>query len=206
MVVYISLEKDVNEAIEYFTVKDRVRELAIKSSREILRYATEATRLIHSGLLKEALENIVKAREEYVRILNELREHPDILYSGILQNSLIEYVEAYVTYYVIAEGRIPGRYEINVDYASYLLGLGDTIGELRRYALDLLLKNRLEEAERIIGVMNYIYDNLRKVNFPDALIPGLRHKVDTARRLIESTLELLIYARASKKVVEKLDG
>ena len=204
--VCISLERDVEEAIEYLSLKDKIREEAIKASREILRYSTEATRLVHAGLYEEALSNIKKASEVYSRTTAQLAEHPDIMYSGILLGSVVEFVEAYVTYYIIREGRIPPRREIGVDPVSYLLGLGDVVGELKRHALDLLLKNRVEEAERIAVVMNDIYNNLRQVNFPDALLPGFRHKVDTARRLVESVLELIIYSKNTRMIASRVTG
>jgi translin len=205
-VVCISLERDVEEAIDYLSLKDKIREEAIKASREILRYSTEATRLVHAGLYEEALSNIKKAREVYSRTTAQLAEHPDIMYSGILLGSVVEFVEAYVTYYIIREGRIPPRSEIGVDPVSYLLGLGDVVGELKRHILDLLLKNRVEEAERIAVVMNNIYNNLRQVNFPDALLPGFRHKVDTARRLVESVLELIIYSKNTQMIARRVTG
>jgi translin len=205
-VVYISLERDVEEAINYLSLKDKVREEAIKASREILRYSTEATRLVHAGLFEEALSNIRKASEVYSRTMAQLAEHPDIMYSGILLGSVVEFVEAYVTYYIIREGRIPSRREIGVDPVSYLLGLGDVVGELKRHVLDLLLKNRVEEAEKIAAVMNDIYNNLRQVNFPDALLPGFRHKVDTARRLVESALELIIYSKNTQMIARRVTG
>ncbi|AFK50519.1 Translin [Thermogladius calderae 1633] len=194
----IGLEQEVNEAIEYLSVKDKVREQVLKASREILRYSTEATRLIHAGDLPRALENIRRAGDVYISLGSVLAEHPDILYSGILQGALVEYVEAYMTYYAITEGRVPSRAEIGVDHVSYLLGLADFIGELKRHALDLLLIGKLEEAERVLRLMKYVYDNLRKVSFPDALLPGFRHKIDTARRLIETTQELLIYSKNAR--------
>ncbi|MGC9121854.1 MAG: haloacid dehalogenase, partial [Thermogladius sp.] len=62
----------------------------MKASREILRYSTEATRLIHAGDLSRALENIRRAGDVYASVGGVLAEHPDILYSGILQGALVE--------------------------------------------------------------------------------------------------------------------
>ncbi len=207
------IEKRLNEDIDsidrVLSVKDRVREDAIRITREILRYSTEAVRLIHLGKYGDAWNNIVEAGGRLEKLRAMLSGHPDLYYSGLVYNSVSEYVEAYITYKLIIEKALPPLSDLHVHYVPYLQGLGDVVGELRRHVLSLLDKGLLDEAEYYLEVMERIYLLLRKLNYPDALVPGLRHKVDVARRLIDDTRVLVINTRNAKMVsmrIERLLG
>jgi translin len=134
-----------------------------------------------------------------------LADHPDLYYSGMVYNSVSEYVEAYVTYKLIVEKKMPSMGELGVHYVPYLQGLGDVVGELRRHVLALLDRSLLDEAEYYLDIMERIYLWLRKLNYPDALVPGLRHKVDVARRLIDDTRVLIINTRNAVTVSSRID-
>ena len=69
----------------------------------------------------------------------------------------------------------------------YLLGLGDVIGELRRFALDALRFNKIEEMQRMLSLMEKIYSELVFFDYPKAIVPGLRRKTDIGRSLVEKT-------------------
>ena len=199
------LERDIGIVDELLQVKDSIREEAIRITREILRYSTEATRLIHLEKFDDALSNIVKANELIEKLKKLMAEHPDLYYSGLVYNSLSEYVEAYITYKLIVEKKMPSYNELNVPHVPYLQGLGDVVGELRRYILSLLNRGDVSGAEEYLEVMESIYLWLRKLNYPDPLVPGLRHKVDVARRLIDDTKTLLINTRNAYLVTERIN-
>ncbi len=69
---------------------------------------------------------------------------------------------------------------------SYLLGLGDVPGELRRQALDALRLGDIETAEARLSTMEEIYLSLVTME-EVALLKGLRRKLDIARGVIERT-------------------
>jgi len=199
------LERDIGVVDELLQVKDSIREEAIRITREILRYSTEATRLIHLEKFDDALSNIVKANELIEKLKKLMAEHPDLYYSGLVYNSLSEYVEAYITYKLIVEKKMPSYNELNVPHVPYLQGLGDVVGELRRHILSLLNRGDVSGAEEYLEVMESIYLWLRKLNYPDPLVPGLRHKVDVARRLIDDTKTLLINTKNAYLVTERIN-
>jgi len=198
------LSRDISSVDELLSVKDSVREETIKFVREIIRASGEAIRRIHLGEYEKAWENLVKASEYVNKVKTLLEKHPDLYYSGLVYNGFSEYVEARVTYSLVVEKKMPSLEELGVPYIPYLQGLGDTIGELRRYILILLDKGLLEEASTYLEVMEHIYLWLRKLNYPDPLTPGLRHKVDVARRLIEDTRTLYISTRNSLKLSKQI--
>ena len=76
--------------------------------------------------------------------------------------------------------------EITVPHYSYLLGLGDVPGELRRQALDALRVGDLDLAESRLVMMEHIYLNLVSMD-ETHLLKGLRRKMDITRGVIERT-------------------
>ncbi len=189
---------------QVLSTKDSLREEAIRITREILRYSTEATRLIHLENYEKAWQNIVQASVLVKKLKELLKEHPDLYYSGLVYNSLSEYAEAYISHKLIVEGEMPRREDLDVPIIPYLQGLGDVVGELRRHVITLLNRGDVKKAEEYLEAMEIIYLWLRKLNYPDPLVPGLRHKVDVARRLIEDTKVLLLNTRNAITVSEKI--
>lgn len=175
--------------------KDAVREEAYRLVRELTRSSGDIIVLVHRGMGREAGSRLEAARS-LVRRLNELlREHPDIYYTGMVYNGLSEYAEAELFYGITVEGKAPSWRELEIPYVPYLQGLGDLVGELRRYVVELLDKGLIDEARKYFNVMEEVYINLRRLDYPDALTPGLRHKVDVASRLVEDTRILILATR-----------
>jgi translin len=176
--------------------REEIRDTLIKNGRDIIRLSGWAINAIHRGLLEDAkkhIDQMDKIVKEFISLASTdafLRE------SGFVYNVLSEYVEAKVFYSLLVEGYLPGPEELGVSEVPYLQGLGDTLGELRRLALDLMRLGRLGMAERILDIMETMYYELRALEYPDALMPGVRHKVDVARRLIDDTKSLLLAVRA----------
>ena len=87
-----------------------------------------------------------------------------------------------------------------MEYASYLNGLGDVVGVLRRHVLDLIRKESFERAEVFLGIMENIHAMLMDFDYPDAITRGLRRKTDVSRALIEKTRGDVVNAIGQKKL------
>ena len=70
---------------------------------------------------------------------------------------------------------------------AYLHGLGDAVGEVRRYLLDSMRKGDLSRGEELLAAMDDIYNVLVTIDFPDALTGGLRRATDMVRGVLERT-------------------
>jgi translin len=82
---------------------------------------------------------------------------------------------------------LPDPDDLKVDYTGYLNGLGDTVGELRRYLLDSMRRGDLSRCEELLSDMDDIYTTLVTMDFPDAITGGLRHTTDQVRGILEKT-------------------
>lgn len=191
------LAKDLEYIAKTLDEKDEVREEAIRLSREIVRMAGDIISMVHGGRLgtvDEAFQTLQSRKDELMRLLSN---HPDLLHSGLAYNALSEYAEALIVYNIILKKRMPSITEINIPLPAYLQGLGDVVGELRRHVVKLLDKTNIEEASVFLNVMELLYEGLKRLDYPDALAPGLRHKVDVAARLIEETRVLILSTKNS---------
>lgn len=179
---------------ETFDAKDESREAAYRRSREVVRTCSAAIWGIHRGEFDEARTLIGSAAQMLDEIKRTLAPHRDIYFGGFVEHAQQEYAEASIVYSVIRGKDIPSPEELDVEYAAYLGGLGDTVGELRRHALDLIRDGKVDDAFPLLDVMDEIYYTLMQFDYPDAITRGLRGKVDAARSLIERTRGDLVAA------------
>jgi translin len=131
--------------------------------------------------------HLTEARSLAEALHVELKNHPDLFYAGYTQDALKEFVEANVTCALIQGQPLVTPQELNVADATYLNGLAEVVGELRRRTLDILRHGYSAEAERLLGIMDDIYSVLVTMDYPDAITNGLRRQTDLARGIIEKT-------------------
>lgn len=167
--------------------RDDAREHSLRLSREVIRLCSTAIKSIHRGEIEEADELIARARSVIDEIDEVLEDYPSIYYGGFVFNALQEYAETMIVRSVLTGGDIPKPELVDVDVVAYLNGLADSVGEMRRRVLDLLRENRIGEAGPLLDLMDEVYLFLLQFDYPDALTPGLRRKVDVARGLVERT-------------------
>ena len=95
---------------------------------------------------------------------------------------------------------IPSPDDLRVEYAAYLNGLGDVVGELRRHVLDLIRDESFEKAEAFLGIMENIHAMIMDFDYPDAITRGLRRKTDVSRSLLEKTRGDVVNAIGQKRL------
>jgi len=86
-----------------------------------------------------------------------------------------------------------------------MVGLGDTVGELRRFALENLRRGDTRVAWSYLEKMERILDALMRFDYPTSLV-ALKRKQDIARGLIEKTRGEVAVAARSQELAEKLDA
>jgi translin len=174
-------------AMEHLSLKHAARERALPKSRAAIRYCANSIRAAHRQEFRAAEELASQAYALIAEMSNDLRDHQDIFYAGFVQDAHKEYAEA-VTFAALVQHRpLPTASELSIGWAAYLNGLGETIGELRRYILDQLRHGTIESCELLLDHMDDIYALLTTIDFPDAVTAGLRRTTDAARGILEKT-------------------
>ena len=168
-------------------VTDTARERALRLSREMIRHCADSIRAIHRGEFDTARGLIGNASLLVEESETLLTEHPEVYFTGYMQDALKEYVEANAVLALIRNEPLPTPAELRVGAAPYLGGLADTVGELRRFILDRLRLDDFSRCERTLELMDEIYTILVTMDFPDAVTRGLRRSADMVRGILERT-------------------
>ncbi|MEP6895230.1 MAG: haloacid dehalogenase [Chloroflexota bacterium] len=181
------LEKIAEQIRLKFDVRTAMRDQALTQARSLTRACSLAIRAVHRDD-KETMEaQLAEASGLADKLNSELVHHPDLFFAGYTQDALKEFVEANVTCALIQNQPLLTPEELHVEESTYLNGLAEVVGELRRRTLDILRHGYSQEAERLLGYMDEIYSVLVTMDYPDAITNGLRRQTDLARGIIEKT-------------------
>ena len=207
------LESIANQIREKFDVLTKLRDQALAEARQLTRACSLAIRAVHRND-KDGMEGHLKEASKLAEKLRvELKDYPDLFYAGYTQDALKEFVEASVTCALIQNQPLQTPEDLHVAEATYLNGLAEVVGELRRRTMDILRSGYSKEAERLLGYMDEIYSVLVTMDYPDAITNGLRRQTDLARGIIEKTRGDVTFSlrgeyltRAIQELNTKLDG
>jgi translin len=170
-----------------FDARTAARDQALAQSRSLTRFCSNAIRAVHREETPVADENLEEARALVEAIQSGLAPYPDLYHAGYTQDALKEYAEARIVYALILGNGLPEPEDLGLEYATYLKGLAESAGELRRRCLDILRHGYSDEAERLLSHMDDIYSVLVTMDYPDAITGGLRRLTDIVRSINERT-------------------
>ena len=163
------------------------REFLIKNNRETVILCSQAIISIHKNDLSTAKKKIAKAKSELTKLKQKT--------SGNLVRYIItpeqEFVEAASLLAVIEGKEIPSVKSLNVSDESYILGLLDCIGELKRQVIDKIRVGDSKRATQLFDVMENLYLLLYPFASYDKIVKETRRKLDVNRMLVEETRSVL---------------
>jgi translin len=114
--------------------------------------------------------------------------------ASLAHDAFQEAVEACLLFALHQDRRLPTPAELGVDPESYLSGMADAIGEVRRLVLHDLSEGHVEAAERRLLTLESLYRILMRFETTRAIL-ALKPKQDTARSLLERTRGEVTMAR-----------
>ncbi|MEE8194450.1 MAG: haloacid dehalogenase [Dehalococcoidales bacterium] len=199
-----NLESFADELRQTFSAKDSAREKALPLCRQAIRYCARAIRSVHRQEFKPAEELLQSAREQLVEAKEALAKHSDLSHTAFLRDAQKEFAEGVITLALVAGRMLPAPDELDIAPAAYLNGMGEAVGELRRYLLDSMRKGDLSRGEELLGAMDDIYSTLVTMDFPDAITGGLRHTTDMVRGVLERTRSDLTLGIRQKELENRL--
>jgi len=186
------MERNQLEAIsvaahEYFSVQNRARERALPLCRQMIQNSGNAIRAAHRQQ-PEGARGLIEANRTLNRqLLEAVADSDEIKQAGFLHDAQKEYAESCITLALIQGDMLPEAAELQVPMPAYLHGLGEAIGEMRRFILDSLRRGDTSRCEELLSVMDDSYSMLMAMDYPDTVTHGLRRNSDAARGLIERT-------------------
>lgn len=192
-----------------FETRTAVRDRLLAQARTLTRHCANAIRAAHREDRQEASNQLAEARQLATGFHSLVTEYPDLYYAGYTQDALKEFAEANIVFALLDGPNLPTPEDLGLEAATYMQGLAETVGELRRRSLDVLLKGDFPEAQRLLSYMDNIYDILVTMDYPDAITGGLRRLTDIARSIIERTrgdLTLSLRQDSLEKAMRLLEG
>ena len=192
------------EAHAFFAQKHAARERALQLSRTTIQLSANAIRSAHRHQFDEARSLLDTARGRVAEMQEIRQDQPDIYFAGFVQDAQKEYVEANATLAFITGASLPRPEDMGIAYAPYLNGLGEAIGEMRRYLLDSLRRGDASRCEELLDLMDQIHTQLFTMDFPEAITGGLRRTTDAMRGILERTRGDLTTALRQQSLEQRL--
>ncbi len=188
-----------------FSAKDAVREKALPLCREVIRHSSNAIRAVHRQEFDQAGELLQAAHGLLVEVEQAVNSYTEFSNTGFVRDAQKEFAEGSITLALITEKRLPSPDELGIGGAAYLNGLGEAVGELRRYLLDSMRGGDLSRGEELLSAMDDIYSILVTMDFPDAITGGLRRTTDVVRGILEKTRSDLTLVIRQKDLENRLE-
>jgi translin len=196
-----SIAEQIRQAL---TEKDEAREKVLPLCREVIRLSSQAIRAVHRLEYREAAELLKSARSQMDEGEQAVAPHGEFRFAGFIRDAQKEFAEGSIVLALVTGKGIPSHTDLRVDIAAYLNGMGEAVGELRRFLLDSMRKGDLSRGEEILSAMDDIYSVLVTMDFPDAITGGLRHTTDMVRGVLERTRSDLTLAMRQKDLEDRI--
>jgi len=186
------------------SAKDAAREKALPLCREVIRHCSQAIRAVHRQEFDQSRELLRSARNLLDEVEQAVSEYNELSNTGFIRDAQKEFAEGNITLALVTGNQVPDPGELGIDFAAYLNGLGEAVGELRRYLLDSMRKGNLSQGEELLSAMDNIYSTLVTIDFPDAITGGLRRTTDMVRGVLEKTRSDLTLILSQKNLENRL--
>lgn len=181
------LENIAEEIRQTFDTLTEARDQALTRARALTRACALSIRAVHRDEVDIMQAHLEEARQLANTLRTGLADYPALYFAGYTQDSLKEFAEASITCALIRREPLPTPEELDLPVNTYLNGLAESVGEMRRRCLDMLRQDNSAEAERLLGHMDDIFSILVTMDYPDAITNGLRRQTDVVRAIIERT-------------------
>jgi translin len=177
------------------------REKLIKGTRDVILLCSKSIIALHHGDPDHARHGMQQAKT----MLEDLRTVARNDLSRYLAVSEQELVEAYALAAVMENKDLPSIADIGVAGESYLTGLLDCVGEIKRLVYDRMRSGNAQDAVKLFSTMEVIYGAVYPFAAYDNIVSGLRKKLDVARMLIEDIRAVVTEESRRKAMIDAIE-
>ncbi len=199
-----NVKQSLNEIAKSLGEIQDAREFLLTNTREIIILCSKSIIAVHKGDISTGKTNLKKASV----LLNKYKKKA----TGELRKYLIipeqEFVEAACLIAIVEQKEIPSDKKLAVMPESYVLGLLDCIGELKRQVFDKIRVGKIDEATRIFEVMENLYLQLYTFSLYDKVVKEARRKIDVNRILVDDVRSVITEEKRRTeliKILQKLE-
>ena len=178
------------------------REFLLKNTREIIILCSRSIIAVHKGDMKTGKDNLKKAdillKKYKKKTIEGLRRY--------LVTPEQEFVEAACLIAIVEKKEIPSDEKLSVMSESYVLGLLDCVGELKRMVFDKIRIGEIDEAVRIFEVMENLYLHLYTFSIYDKVVKEVRRKIDVNRILVDDVRSAITEEKRRTELIKNLQN
>jgi translin len=174
------------------------REKLIKGTRDVVMLCSKSIIALHHSQFNDAKSKMDQAK----LMLEEFREYAKQDLYRYIAVAEQELVEANALHAVMEGKPISSLKDLNVIGESYLTGLLDCIGEIKRLVYDRMRSGNERDAEKLFATMEEMYNAIYPFAVYDNIVPGLRKKLDVARMLIEDIRAVVTEEKRRKALID----
>ena len=177
------------------------REFLLKNSREVIILCSKSIISLHKGDLKTCKHNLRNAD----LLLKKYRKKAKLDLQRYLVTPEQEFVEASCLLAVVEKNEIPSHTKLKVSEESYVLGLLDCIGEMKRMIFDKIRIGDISSALRIFEIMENLYLQLYPFSMYDKVVKEARRKIDVDRVLVDDARGAITEEKRRSELIEILN-
>ncbi|MEK6966645.1 MAG: RNA-binding protein [Thermoproteota archaeon] len=196
-----NVKSSLDKIAKSLEASHQAREYLIKNTRDIVILCSQSIIAVHKGDLKLARKNVLNAK----KLLSKYKKSA----MGDLVRYLVtpeqEIVEATSLISIVEGNSIPSVESIGVSDESYILGLLDCIGELKRLIYDKIRIGKTSESVRFFEIMENLYLILYPFATYDKIVKETRKKLDVNRILVEETRSALTEEIRRAKLIDAIN-
>ena len=178
------------------------REFLLKNTREIIVLCSRSIIAVHKGDMKTGKSNLKQAET----LLKKYKKKATGDLRRYITTPEQEFVEAAALIAIVEKKEIPTDKKLSVMPDSYVLGLLDCVGELKRMVFDKIRIGEIDEATRIFDVMENLYLNLYTFSMYDKVVKEARRKIDVNRILVDDVRSAITEEKRRSDLIKTLQG
>ena len=176
------LRESAESAAAALSDAEKRRDLAIAESRVIIRLSKNVIHAIHVG--SDHADASGEMRDRMAKLVSSLEG--DALLFTSAADAMMEFAEAEILDDVVSGRPVRGYAQMGITAQSWVMGLADSIGEIRRVIVTCLMSGNVARAKDLFAAMEEITEELMLFDVPDGVVQ-LRRKQDVARGIVEKT-------------------
>jgi translin len=195
-----NVKPSLNKIAKDLGLVQDAREFLLKNTREIIILCSKSIIAVHKGDLTIGKNNLKQAEI----LLKKYKKKA----TGGLRRYLItpeqEFVEAACLIAIVEKKEIPSDKKLAVMPESYVLGLLDCVGELKRQVFDKIRIDDIDEATRIFEIMENLYLQLYTFSMYDKVVKEARRKIDVNRILVDDVRSVITEEKRRTELIKIL--
>lgn len=196
-----NVKPSLNKIAKSLSEIQDAREFLLKNTREIIILCSKSIISVHKGDMKSAKNNLKQADVLLKKYKKKVT--PDLRRYMITPEQ--EFVEAVSLIAIVEKNEIPSEKELDVIPESYVLGLMDCVGELKRMIFDKIRIGDIDNASRVFEIMENLYLHLYPFSMYDKVIKEARRKIDVDRILVDDVRGAITEEKRRSELIKALN-